>query len=90
MRLVSEVVGYHGNWAVEAGANRLHGRRRHAGQSRFPTNDRYSDDTYEETTGTTLAELRDTPGTVTRWLLGPAAPLPGLGSNVRAGAGQPA
>ncbi|MFD4764198.1 hypothetical protein ACFWOJ_36885 [Streptomyces sp. NPDC058439] len=39
MRLVSEEVGYHGNWAVGAGANRLHGRRRHAGQSRFPTDD---------------------------------------------------
>ena len=78
MRLVSEEVGYHGNWAIGVGANRLHGRRRYTGQSRFPTNDRYSDDTYKETTGTTLAELRDQPGTVTRRLLGPL--LRSLGS----------
>ncbi|OXZ01504.1 helix-turn-helix domain-containing protein [Streptomyces sp. 2R] len=78
MRLVSEEVGYHGNWAIGAGANRLHGRRRYAGQSGFPTDDRYSDDTYEETTSTTLAELRDQPGTVTRRLLGPL--LRSLGS----------
>ncbi|MFC8728243.1 AlbA family DNA-binding domain-containing protein [Streptomyces bacillaris] len=78
MRLVSEEVGYHGNWAIGAGANQLHGRRRYSGQSRFPANDRYSDDTYEETTGTTLAELRDQPGAVTRRLLGPL--LRSLGS----------
>ncbi|HWU05540.1 MAG TPA: ATP-binding protein [Streptomyces sp.] len=78
MRLVSEEVGYHGNWAIGAGANRLHGRRRYGGESGFPTDDRYSDDTYEETTGTTLAELRDQPGTVTRRLLGPL--LRSLGS----------
>ncbi|MFH9125561.1 helix-turn-helix domain-containing protein [Streptomyces globisporus] len=71
LRLISEDVGYHGNWAVAVGANRLRGRRRHSGQSVFPSNQRYSDDTYEETTGVTLAELRETQGAVTRRLLGP-------------------
>ncbi|WP_030960715.1 hypothetical protein [Streptomyces sp. NRRL S-378] len=37
----------------------------------FASNHRYSADTYEESTGATLAELRDAPGTVTRRLLGP-------------------
>lgn len=71
IRLVSDDVGYHGNWAVAVGANRLRGRRRYSGQSHWPSNDRYSADTYEESTGTTLAELGDAPGTVTRRLLGP-------------------
>lgn len=70
-RLISDDVGYHGNWAVAVGANRLRGRRRFSGRSHWPTNHRYSADTYEESTGTTLAELRDAPGTVTRRLLGP-------------------
>ncbi|MGA4967094.1 hypothetical protein [Streptomyces pseudogriseolus] len=70
-RLVSDDVGYHGNWAVAVGANRLRGRRRHTGQSHFPSNHRYSADTYEECTGATMAELRDAPGTVTRRLPGP-------------------
>ncbi|MFD4862485.1 hypothetical protein [Streptomyces atratus] len=71
MRLVSDEVGYHGNWSVAVGANRLRGRRRYSGQSHFPSNHRYSADTYEESAGATLAELRDAPGTVTRRLLGP-------------------
>ncbi|MDX3588919.1 AlbA family DNA-binding domain-containing protein [Streptomyces europaeiscabiei] len=71
IRLVSDDVGYHGNWAVAVGANRLRGRRRYSGQSHFPSNHRYSADTYEESTGATLAELREAPGTVTRRLLGP-------------------
>ncbi len=70
-RLISDDVGYHGNWAVAVGANRLRGRRRYSGQSHWPSNHRYSADTYEESTGTTLAELRDAPGTATRRLLGP-------------------
>ncbi|MBT1094198.1 helix-turn-helix domain-containing protein [Streptomyces sp. Tu102] len=70
-RLVSDEVGYHGNWSVAVGANRLRGRRRYSGQSHWPSNHRYSADTYEETTGATLAELRDAPGTVTYRLLGP-------------------
>jgi hypothetical protein len=70
VRLISEDVGYHGNWAVAVGANRLRGRRRWS-QSIFASNHRYSADTYEESTGTTLAELRDAQGTVTRRLLGP-------------------
>jgi hypothetical protein len=78
IRLVSDDVGYHGNWAVAVGANRLRGRRRYTGQSHFPSNHRYSADTYEECTGATLAELRDAPGTVTRRLLGPL--LRSLGS----------
>jgi hypothetical protein len=71
IRLVSDDVGYHGNWAVTVGANRLRGRRRHTGQSIFLSNHRYSADTYEESTGASLAELREAPGTVTRRLLGP-------------------
>lgn len=72
IRLVSADVGYHGNWAVAVGANRLRGRRRHTGgQERFPSNHRYSADTYEESAGVTLAELREAQGTVTRRLLGP-------------------
>ncbi|GGZ88310.1 MULTISPECIES: AlbA family DNA-binding domain-containing protein [Streptomyces rochei group] len=78
IRLVSEDVGYHGNWVLAVGANRLRGRRRYSGQSYFPSNYRYSADTYEECTGATLAELRDAPGTVTRRLLGPL--LRSLGS----------
>ncbi|MFD7996805.1 hypothetical protein [Streptomyces mexicanus] len=57
---------------MAVGANRLRGRRRYSGQSHWPSNHRYSADSYEESTGvTTLAELRDAPGTVTRRLLGP-------------------
>ncbi|MFI6039239.1 helix-turn-helix domain-containing protein [Streptomyces sp. NPDC051315] len=78
IRLVSDDVGYHGNWVLAVGANRLRGRRRYSGQSYFPSNYRYSADTYEECTGATLAELRDAPGTVTRRLLGPL--LRSLGS----------
>ncbi|GGQ39404.1 hypothetical protein ACH4NV_33840 [Streptomyces althioticus] len=40
----------------------------------FASNHRYSADTYEESTGVTLAELRDAPGTVTRRLLGCGGP----------------
>ncbi|MEV6251276.1 ATP-binding protein [Streptomyces sp. NPDC051742] len=71
IRLISEDVGYHGNWAVAVGANRLRGRRRWSQPAIFASNHRYSADTYEESTGATLAELRDAPGTVTRRLLGP-------------------
>ncbi|MFJ6384740.1 helix-turn-helix domain-containing protein [Kitasatospora sp. NPDC092039] len=78
MRVVSDDTGYHGNWAVAVGANRLRGRRRYTGQSMFSSDHRYSADTYEESTGATLAELRDAPGTVTRRLLGPL--LRSLGS----------
>lgn len=78
IRLVSDDVGYHGNWVLAVGANRLRGRRRYSGQSYFPSNYRYSADTYEECTGATLAKLRDAPGAVTRRLLGPL--LRSLGS----------
>ncbi|MFI8085793.1 helix-turn-helix domain-containing protein [Kitasatospora sp. NPDC086009] len=71
IRLVSDEVGYHGNWAVGVGATRLRGRRRHSSHLRFPGNHKYSADTYEETTGVTLAELNDAPGAVTQRLLGP-------------------
>lgn len=71
IRLVSDDVGYHGNWAIAVGANRLRGRRRYTDQSLFASNHRYSADSYEESTGATLAELRDAPGTVARRLLGP-------------------
>ncbi|MGX4695382.1 AlbA family DNA-binding domain-containing protein [Streptomyces sp. JNUCC 63] len=71
IRLISEDVGYHGNWAVAVGANRLRGRHRYTHQSLFASNHRYSADTYEESTGATLAELREAQGTVTRRLLGP-------------------
>ncbi|MFB8043126.1 hypothetical protein ACFC8F_17770 [Streptomyces hydrogenans] len=70
IRLISDGVGYHGNWAVAVGATRLHGRRRWS-QSLFGNNHRYSADTYEESTGATLAELHNAQGTVTRRLLGP-------------------
>ncbi|MDQ0745873.1 hypothetical protein QF034_000104 [Streptomyces africanus] len=56
---------------MAVGANRLRGRRRYTGQSLFPSNHRYSADTYEESTGVTLVELRDAPGTVPRRLFGP-------------------
>ncbi|MFF9344911.1 helix-turn-helix domain-containing protein [Streptomyces sp. NPDC014773] len=70
IRLISEDVGYHGNWTVAVGVNRLHGRRRWS-HSIFAGCHRYSADTYEESTGATLAELNDAQGTVTRRLLGP-------------------
>ncbi|MFJ9521869.1 helix-turn-helix domain-containing protein [Kitasatospora sp. NPDC101801] len=78
VRLVSNEVGYHGNWAVGVGATRLRGRRRFTTQAQFPSDHKYSADTYEETTGVTLAELNDAPGAVTRRLLGPL--LRSLGS----------
>lgn len=71
IRLVSDDVGYHGTWAVAVGANRLRGRRRFTGESHFPSDHRYSADTYEESTGATLAELHQAPGTVAHRLLGP-------------------
>ncbi|MEU8718339.1 hypothetical protein [Streptomyces sp. NPDC048663] len=71
LRLISEDVGYHGNWAMAVGANRLRGRRRYSRQSVFRSNQRYSEDTYEETTGVTMAELREAQGAVTLRLLGP-------------------
>ncbi|MER6392775.1 ATP-binding protein [Streptomyces sp. NPDC001523] len=71
LRLISEDVGYHGSWAIAVGANRLRGRRRYHGQSVFASSHRYSDDTYGETTGATLAELGQAQGAVTRRLLGP-------------------
>ncbi|MDX2600292.1 ATP-binding protein [Streptomyces caniscabiei] len=70
IRLISDEVDYHGNWAVAVGANRLRGRRRWSQPSIFASNHRYSADTYEESTGVAVAELRDAPGTVTRRLLG--------------------
>ncbi|MFJ3780103.1 helix-turn-helix domain-containing protein [Streptomyces sp. NPDC090075] len=71
LRLVSDDVGYHGNWSVALGANRLRGRRRSAGDSYFLSNHRYSADTYEESTRVSLAELHEAQGAVTRRLLGP-------------------
>lgn len=71
IRLISEDVGYHGNWTVAVGANRLRGRRRWSQPSIFASDHRYSADIYEESTGATLAELREAQGTVTRRLLGP-------------------
>lgn len=68
---ISDEVGYHGNWSVAVGATRLRGRRRWSGRSVFASNHRYSADTYEESTGTTLAELNEAQGAVTRRLLGP-------------------
>ncbi|MFE0604933.1 hypothetical protein ACFW2G_23345 [Streptomyces sp. NPDC058880] len=45
IRLISDDVGYHGNWAVSVGANRLRGRRRYQGRSGFLSNHMYSADT---------------------------------------------
>jgi hypothetical protein len=52
--LISEDVGCHGNWAMAVGANRLRDRLRYSGQAVFLSSQRYSEDTYEETTGVTL------------------------------------
>ncbi|MFI2739522.1 hypothetical protein [Streptomyces sp. NPDC018711] len=71
IRLLSEDVGYHGNWAVAVGADRLRDRRRWNQPSIFASNHRYSADTYEESTGVTLVELREAQGAVTHRLLGP-------------------
>ncbi|WP_328898132.1 hypothetical protein [Streptomyces sp. NBC_00236] len=71
IRLISDDVGYHGNRAVAVGANRLRGRRRWSQPAILSSDHRYSADTYEESTGASLAELRDAPGMVTRRLLGP-------------------
>ncbi|MGW0933274.1 hypothetical protein [Streptomyces sp. NPDC002644] len=70
LALLADEVGYHGGWILAAGATRLRGRRRHVPRG-FPTDNRYTDDTYEEATAVTLAELQQASGAVTRRLLGP-------------------
>lgn len=49
-------------------ANRLRGRRRYTQASFFASNHPYSDDTYQESTGASQAELRGAHGSVTRRL----------------------
>lgn len=74
LRLVAEDAGYFGNWSLAVGANRLRGRNSWRGPGSwmsFEANPRYSEDTYQEATGATLAELTSAPGAVTRRLLGP-------------------
>jgi hypothetical protein len=59
---------------VAEDASRLRGRRSYRGPDgwmSFEANPRYSEDTYQEATGATLAELTSAPGAVTRRLLGP-------------------
>ncbi|WP_216589220.1 AlbA family DNA-binding domain-containing protein [Streptomyces brasiliscabiei] len=72
---------YRGNWALAFGATRLRGRRPYSGrrnQYGFASTTRYSQDTYQDTTGTTWAELDTAPGAITRRLIGPL--LRGLGA----------
>jgi hypothetical protein len=74
LRLVAEEAGYFGNWSLAVGASRLRGRRSWRGPESwmsFDANPRYSEGTYRESTGATLAELTSAPGAVTRRLLGP-------------------
>lgn len=66
-----ERAGYFGNWALALGATGLHGLR--AAPKRNPWGDGppYDRDTYTAATATTWAELNQTPGAITRRLIGP-------------------
>lgn len=66
--------GYRGNWALAVGATRLRGRRPIQQQNTRPLDGptaRYDQDTYEEATLATWAEITSTPGAVTARLTGP-------------------
>ncbi len=80
VRLTAERVGYFGNWSLAVGATRLQGRRRYAGEAWVFSGQsaRYIQDTYEQATGATWADLNAIPGTITSRLLGPL--LRSLGS----------
>jgi hypothetical protein len=68
----AEEAGYTGNWSLAIGATGLRGRRAYPDQSnRFRTKARYDRDDYQQSTGTTWAELNETPGAVIRRLVGP-------------------
>ncbi|MFJ8871277.1 helix-turn-helix domain-containing protein [Streptomyces sp. NPDC102473] len=74
VRLVSDDVGYFGNWSFAVGASRLRGRASHLGLRAWvcvESTPRYTKDTYQEATGATRAELTNAAGAVTRRLLGP-------------------
>ena len=67
--------GYMGNWALALGITRLHGRSPYTSVARgdrwrHGMRNLYDRDTYEQATETTWAELNETPGTVTRRLVG--------------------
>ncbi len=75
VREAAATSGYMGNWALAVGVTRLRGRRPYTS---VPQNqrwlsgpqNRYDRDTYEQATETTWAELNETPGAVTRRLIG--------------------
>jgi hypothetical protein len=75
VRQASADAGYMGNWALALGVTRLRGRGPYTS---VPQNfrgtsvqrNRYDRDTYEQATETTWAELNETPGAVTRRLVG--------------------
>ncbi|GAA2803053.1 hypothetical protein GCM10010441_29730 [Kitasatospora paracochleata] len=69
----SENAGYFGNWALAVGVTKLRGLRifpYHAPGS-LPPEARYEEDTYQETSAVTWAELNSTPGEITHKLIGP-------------------
>ncbi|MFD0287674.1 AlbA family DNA-binding domain-containing protein [Streptomyces lutosisoli] len=81
IRLTAEQAGYFGNWSLAVGATRLQGRRRYAGgeaRAFAGLSARYTQDTYQQATGATWADLNTTPGAITGRLLGPL--LRSLGS----------
>jgi hypothetical protein len=67
----AETGGYFGNWAMAVGAISLRGLASHGNAAGFAGRARYDQVTYTETTTVSWAELNNTPGAITRRLLGP-------------------
>lgn len=69
-----EHAGYFGNWAFAVGATGVKGLRVAPGRHGFwDDSPRYNQDTYTAATEVTWAELNQTPGAITRRLIGAAA-----------------
>ncbi|MFF5264589.1 helix-turn-helix domain-containing protein [Actinomadura viridis] len=66
-----ERAGYFGNWALALGATGLQGLRVAPSRHNWGDNPTYDRETYTATTATTWAELDQTPGAITRRLVGP-------------------
>lgn len=74
----ADEAGYLGNWGLAVGATNLRGRPAFERQAEFGSSrSRYDQDSYEEATGVSWADLNAEPGAITRRLVGPL--LRGLG-----------
>lgn len=67
----AETGGYFGNWAMAIGATGLRGLTSQGNVMGFSSRARSDQDIYTETTTVSWAELNQTPGAITRRLLGP-------------------